>query len=105
MSPVAAGMAPTVKVFVTISDPGTLYVITVDPVDIAVITPVLASIVATAGFELEKVPPGVALEKVVVPPTITLSVPVKGATSGTVIESSSLLHDAISKPKDIAKAK
>ena len=71
--------------------------------DILTMKPVLASIVATAGVALVKVPPVVVLEKVVVVPTTILSVPFKGAT---VIGSSSLLlHDVINKPKDIAKAK
>ena len=80
ISPVAAGTAVTVTVFVTGADaPETVYVITDEPTVNPVITPVFASTVATAGVALVKVPPVVVLENVVVFPTMTLSVPVNGA--------------------------
>ena len=50
-----------------------------DPAEKPVITPVSEPAEATDGFELLQVPPGVASCKVVVPPTLTVVVPVIGA--------------------------
>lgn len=76
----AGGGGLTVKVAVDEPDEPALYVIVTVPAVSPFTTPLVDEIVAIAGLDDDHVPPGVAQDNVVEPPTHTDMVPVMGAT-------------------------